>query len=369
MSWNTAAGCCGFDIFTRSTDGGQTFDVPMALFGNPIFGTNDVASNGTLYLGGISSNFSNFEILGSTNAQDPQATPAFDIGAIVDLGGAMGFTDEPNPAGLLGQLNINVDTSEGPTAGNVYTLCSVNPPGNDPMDVMFARSTDGGWTWIAPVRVNDDPPGSDSWQWFGTMSVAPQGRIDVIWNDTRNSGAANVSELFYAFSDDGGDTWSDNVALSPPWDSHLGWPNQNKIGDYYDMVSDRVGAHLAYAATFNGEHDVYYLRIGEYDCNDNGTPDPDDIAAETSFDCNDNGIPDECEIAAGTATDEDGDGVLDDCETCPWDCSGDDDGVVTTLDFFALIAEWGLVGSPCDLDGDGVDVVDFFELLANWGPC
>jgi hypothetical protein len=50
-------------------------------------------------------------------------------------------------------------------------------------------------------------------------------------------------------------------ALSPPFDPHVGWPQQEKIGDYYDMVSDSTGVHIAYAATFNGEQDVYYLHL------------------------------------------------------------------------------------------------------------
>jgi hypothetical protein len=33
------------------------------------------------------------------------------------------------------------------------------------------------------------------------------------------------------------------------------------MGDYYDMYSDEAGAHLAWAATFNGEQDVYYSVI------------------------------------------------------------------------------------------------------------
>ena len=64
--------------------------------------------------------------------------------------------------------------------------------------------------------------------------------------------------------------WSDNVALSPSFDPHLGWPQQNKMGDYFDMVSDELGANLAYAATFNGEQDVYFIRIGEPACPDAG---------------------------------------------------------------------------------------------------
>jgi hypothetical protein len=33
------------------------------------------------------------------------------------------------------------------------------------------------------------------------------------------------------------------------------------MGDYFDMYSDEAGAHLAWAATFNGEQDVYYSVI------------------------------------------------------------------------------------------------------------
>jgi hypothetical protein len=33
------------------------------------------------------------------------------------------------------------------------------------------------------------------------------------------------------------------------------------MGDYFDMVSELTGAHLAWAATFNGEQDVYYSFI------------------------------------------------------------------------------------------------------------
>ena len=85
----------------------------------------------------------------------------------------------PNPGGLLGQAWVDVDRSTGPTHGYVYLVCSVDTPGTDPLDVKFSRSTDGGSTWSAPVRINDDPVGNGAWHWFATMSVAPNGRIDV----------------------------------------------------------------------------------------------------------------------------------------------------------------------------------------------
>jgi hypothetical protein len=54
---------------------------------------------------------------------------------------------------------------------------------------------------------------------------------------------------------------------------------------------------------------------------------------------------------------------------CPWDCAGDNDGVVTILEFLTLLAQWGMIGTSCDIGGDGADILDFLEILAHWGPC
>ena len=121
------------------------------------------------------------------------------------------------------------------------------------------------------------------------------------------------------------------------------------------MVSDQVGANLAYAATFNGEQDVYFLRIGEYDCNDNGIADSVDLAAKTSADCNDNGIPDECEIAAGTLADANRNGIPDECESLS-DITGPlgvPDGCVDSFDLNTVLAAWcsSLTGNPCGTCG------------------
>ncbi len=363
MSWSTAAGCCGSNILTRSTDGGNSFLQPVGIFGSPVWGQLESTTGGTLFVSGISTG--EFLVVGASNAWNPQQSPVFDVGSFVELGGGLVFQGGPNPAGLLGQANFTIDRSAGPTGGYLYLLCSVDPPGPDPLDVMFARSTNGGVSWDPPVRVNDDAEGN--WQWFGTMSAAPDGRIDVVWNDTRNSGVENISELFYASSSDAGATWTANVPMGPPWNSHVGWPNQNKIGDYYDMSSDLLGANLAYAATYNGEQDVYFLRIGEYDCNGNGFPDSDDVLVPGA-DCNGNGIPDTCELAAETASDGNRNGIPDECE-CPADLDGN--ASVDIVDMLALLKAWGTdPGGPPDLDGDGdVSVTDFLQLLESWGDC
>jgi subtilisin-like proprotein convertase family protein len=263
-SWNSVFSVCSGN-FTRSYDGGQTFLSCTTVAGDPHWGVLAVGPDGELYVSGTGMTFAK-----SSTMQDETQAAAWDFSLTVDLDGSLEFSTGPNPAGLLGQNWIAVDHSDGPTRGNVYMLASVDRSSNtDPLDVMFSRSTDGGLTWSPPVRVNDDP-GETAYQWFGTMSVAPNGRIDAVWLDTRNDPGGFQSELYYSFSTDAGVTWSPNEVLSPPFDPHLGWPQQNKMGDYFDMISDEWGASLAYAATFNGEQDVYFIRIGDPICPDDG---------------------------------------------------------------------------------------------------
>jgi hypothetical protein len=259
-TWSTAGNTFFPNQFSRSTDSAASWMNPIEIAPQrQIWGTVAVDVNGDLYISGQRNNL--VYVTKSTNAKVAAGTPSFDFTVQVPLGGSFSSNTGPNPGGLLAQVWIASDSSSGPMRGNVYVLSSMNPAGTDPMDVYFSRSEDGGLTWSAPVRVNDDPQGSGRWQWFGTMSVAPNGRIDAVWNDTRNSLITNMCQTYTSYSLDGGRTWSKNVSMTPTWDSIIGWPNQNKIGDYYHMVSDESGAGLAYSATFNGEQDVYFVRI------------------------------------------------------------------------------------------------------------
>ena len=95
------------------------------------------------------------------------------------------------------------------------------------------------------------PFNPSKWHWFGTFSVAPNGRLDAVWYDSRNAANNTDSQLFYSFSTDAGVTWSPNVAVSNLFNPMEGYPNQNKIGDYITMVSDNTGGNVAYSATFN----------------------------------------------------------------------------------------------------------------------
>ena len=256
---------CDIGEFSRSTDGGVTWQTPINIPNSPDTGTLDVDTNGNLFIGGGGSPF---YCVRSSNAQNPNVTPTFDRVTSVNMGGDL-IQGGINGVGLCGQVFLAIDRSGTVTNNNIYMMASVEPTGaNNGTDVMFARSTDGGLTFSAPHRINDDPINHNKWHWFGTLSVAPNGRIDSVWLDTRNAANNTDSQLFYSYSVDGGVTWSPNVAVSNSFNPFEGYPNQSKIGDYITIVSDATGGNVAYSATFNfnpntnqHEEDVYYVRV------------------------------------------------------------------------------------------------------------
>ncbi|HEU0275975.1 MAG TPA: sialidase family protein [Candidatus Udaeobacter sp.] len=260
--WSTDGNNFGGRQFSRSINGGVTWMSPINIPNSPAWGTLDVDSGGNLFIGGVNLTTNQLWCVRSSNAKNGAVVPTFDRSTRVNLGGHIVFSEPINPEGLVGQVFLAVDRSGTSTNDNVYMLASVQPNGaTNGSDVMFARSTNGGQNFSPPRRINDDPVNHAKWHWFGTLSVAPNGRIDAVWLDTRNAANNTDSQLFYSFSLDGGDTWSLNVAISNSFNPFLGYPNQNKIGDYITVVSDNTGASVAYSATFNGEEDIYYVRI------------------------------------------------------------------------------------------------------------
>jgi hypothetical protein len=262
QSWSTAGNNYGGRQFSRSIDGGSTWMDPINIPNSPQWGTPDVDSTGTLFIGGVNVNTNQVWCIRSTNAKNGAVTPSFDQSTAVALGGTFNFSGAINPGGLAGMLFLAVDRSGTSTNNNIYMMASIQPTGaTNGTDVMFVRSTNGGLTFSAPKRVNDDPINHSKWHWFGTLSVAPNGRIDSVWLDTRNAANNTDSQLFYSYSTDAGNTWAPDVAVSNSFNPFLGYPNQNKMGDYITIVSDNTGGDVAYAATFNLEEDIYYVRV------------------------------------------------------------------------------------------------------------
>jgi hypothetical protein len=81
-------------------------------------------------------------------------------------------------------------------------------------DAFYEGSTDGGKTWSKPRALNDDDPNSVFPQNSPNLSIAPNGRIDVVWFDARNDTGIRSHDVYMSSSTDNGATWSKNVRVT-----------------------------------------------------------------------------------------------------------------------------------------------------------
>jgi hypothetical protein len=122
---------------------------------------------------------------------------------------------------------IGVDNSNGPYSGNIY-VAMYSWTGTY-MQVQVVRSTDGGKTWSQPLPVA--PPSATHDQFFPWLSVSSTGLVGVTWFDRRNDPANVKYQPFAAFSHDGGQSFGTNVVLNQKF-SDPNIQNETYMGDY-----------------------------------------------------------------------------------------------------------------------------------------
>ena len=129
------------------------------------------------------------------------------------------------------------------------------------LDIFFRASTDGGTSWSDRITVNDDGVGAN--QFEPGIDVGPDGRVDIAWYDFRNSpdGGKNeegVSDVYYASSHDGGQTFTPNLRVNDRQiDRSIGvWSNDVDSRFNVGLVSDDEAAHVAWQDSRNGRPDT-----------------------------------------------------------------------------------------------------------------
>ncbi|MFK7970467.1 MAG: sialidase family protein [Bacteroidia bacterium] len=121
------------------------------------------------------------------------------------------------------------DLSEGPHAGNVYICWADTRNGKEDHDIFLSRSSDLGSTWSEPVRVNDDPAGNIQFLPWLTVDQST-GYLYCVFYDRRN-GEGNSTEVYVAYSKDGGQTFTNVKISESPFK-----PVKNAFfGDYNDI--------------------------------------------------------------------------------------------------------------------------------------
>jgi hypothetical protein len=122
---------------------------------------------------------------------------------VADQPGGWAF-DVPGVGRCNGMPILVCDLSNGPNRGCLYVNWSDQRAGDSNTDVFMAKSSDGGKTWSAPMRVNDD--NSKKHQFFSWLTIdQTNGHLYTVFYDRRNH-PDNNTDVFVAISQDGGKT-------------------------------------------------------------------------------------------------------------------------------------------------------------------
>ena len=112
---------------------------------------------------------------------------------------------------------------------------------NGDYDVFLTSSFDKGDTWTPAVRVNDDPIGNGKLQYWPWISVNDEGKIAIVYYDTRNTPNNTIIEAYLATSTDQGFTFTNELLSTQQ--SPTNQPNGDvRFGDYIgiDFQSNRI---------------------------------------------------------------------------------------------------------------------------------
>lgn len=251
-------------VFCRSTDGGRTFSPPIPIAatgqdGSPFCGNVDIslASEGTVYVG-----FTNWERI-TPNAWKMNVVRSVDFGAHfsppVTAAVTAALSEEPEDLAfpVPNLLSIAADDTDSNTVYIAYAaLFGATANG----DIFVQRSTNGGITWGAPVRVNDDS--TSKHQFWPTLKVS-NGAVHVAWYDLRESpnpdapSATNdVLHVYYACSNAAGfayPAFNPNVKVTDP-----GFQPNCRLHNTLGMRG-HLGNFIELAAHWDGENHVVHV--------------------------------------------------------------------------------------------------------------
>lgn len=93
-------------------------------------------------------------------------------------------------------------------------------------------ASSGASEWSGPVRVNDTPKGDGTAQYLPKLSVAPDGRLDVLYYDRRADGTNVLNEVSLQSSFDEGKSFIPRVKVSDrAFSSRIGFGLERGLPD------------------------------------------------------------------------------------------------------------------------------------------
>lgn len=128
-------------------------------------------------------------------------------------------------------------------SGETGCTSNANAPGTNTSSscksrIWFSRSTDGGTTWSAPVKINNQPGKNDQ---FNQRLMVDQknGMVSIVYYDTVNDPGRKKADLWIQSSYDDGLTWTPAVRVSSAsTDETVSGANlANQYGDYNGLAA------------------------------------------------------------------------------------------------------------------------------------
>ncbi|HLW51510.1 MAG TPA: sialidase family protein [Candidatus Angelobacter sp.] len=255
-------------LFSRSTDGGQSWSNPIKLNGVSGLPRDD---NGALEGfdaaigpdGDIYTVWDGRDGIMMATSQNGGQSFSRDRRIIAAGPGYFGISGVSRSNGFP---QIGMDPRGGKKGGKLYVSWSDYTNGD--VDVFVASSSDHGRTWSAPARVNSDPIHDGNDQFFQWMAVDPvSGAVNLVFYDRRGNNEDTTVTL--ARSTDGGKTFT-NYA----WDSEAFSADGDFLGDYVGIAAygDKVFGAWAHqtseaAKEERGRRTRTTVRVGSADFN------------------------------------------------------------------------------------------------------
>ena len=155
----------------------------------------------------------------------------------------------------LGSFTTVVWSPKGGTEGTLHAVVDgyENPGITGYQDIYYYRSTDGGKTWSERRNVTDDDPNNMFSQYYPNIAVAPDGRVEIAFWDTRNDPGYRSNDVYLTTSFDNGVTWSKNTRITDqPIDRRIGvWSTNFDITSPPGLATTKAYTMLSWDDTRN----------------------------------------------------------------------------------------------------------------------